>query len=82
MSLLEDPMHPGDVLKVLFLSPLALGAIAVVRHLGVPRNRIERLIRVTTGISADTALRLAGTFNLRCGIEFCMNYIRAKPPQF
>lgn len=65
MSLLEDPMHPGEVLKVLYLSPLEIGAIAVARHLGVPRSRIERLIRGTTGISADTALRLARAFNTK-----------------
>ena len=59
MSLLEDPMHPGEVLKELYLEPLELGAIALARRLGVPRTRIERLIKGTTGITPDTALRLA-----------------------
>ena len=63
MSLLEDPMHPGEVLKELYLDPLEMGAIAFARRLGVPRTRIERLIKGTTGITPDTALRLARVFN-------------------
>ena len=63
MSLLEEPIHPGDVLKELYLNPLNMGAIAFARHLGVPRTRIERLIKGTTGITPDTALRLARVFN-------------------
>ncbi len=62
MSLLEDPMHPGDVLKELYLDPLGLGAIALARRLGVPRTRIERLVKGTTGMTPDTALRLARAF--------------------
>ncbi|QNL20253.1 HigA family addiction module antidote protein [Hyphobacterium sp. CCMP332] len=63
MSLLEDPMHPGEVLKELYLDPLDMGAIAFARRLGVPRTRIERLIKGTTGITPDTALRLARAFS-------------------
>ena len=63
MSLLEEPMRPGEVLKKLYLDPLDMGAIACARHLGVPRTRIERLIKGTTGITPDTALRLSRVFN-------------------
>lgn len=63
MSLLEDPMHPGEVLKELYLKPLELGPIAFARHLKVPRTRIERLLKGTTGMTPDTALRLAQAFN-------------------
>jgi antitoxin HigA-1 len=63
MSLLEDPVHPGEVLKELYLDPLDMGAIAFARRLGVPRTRIERLIKGTTGITPDTALRLARAFS-------------------
>jgi addiction module HigA family antidote len=40
-----------------------MGAIAFARRLGVPRTRIERLIKGTTAITPDTALRLARVFN-------------------
>ena len=63
MSLLEDLMHPGEVLKELYLKPLGMGAIAIARRLGVPRTRIERLVKGTTSMTPDTALRLARAFN-------------------
>lgn len=63
MSLLKEPMHPGEVLKELYLDPLDMGPIALARRLSVPRTRIERLIKGTTGITSDTALRLARAFN-------------------
>lgn len=63
MSLFEDPMHPGEVLKVLYLDPLEMGAIAFARRLDVPRTRIERLIKGTTRGTPDTALRFSHVFN-------------------
>jgi antitoxin HigA-1 len=63
MSLHEAPMHPGEVLKELYLDPLEMGAIAFARRLDVPRTRIERLIKGVTGMTPDTALRLARAFN-------------------
>ncbi|MHA6266490.1 HigA family addiction module antitoxin [Aliiroseovarius sp. CAU 1755] len=63
MSLLEEPMHPGEVLKELYLDPLDMGAIAFARRLDVPRTRIERLIKGITSMTPDTALRLARAFN-------------------
>ena len=63
MSLFEEPMHPGKVLKELYLDPLGMGAIALARRLDVPRTRVERLVKGVTGITPDTALRLARAFN-------------------
>lgn len=63
MSLLEDPMHPGEVLKELYLDPLDMGAIAFARRLGVPRTRIERIVKGVTGMTPDTALRLSRALN-------------------
>ncbi len=63
MSLLKAPMHPGEVLQELYLVPLDMGAIALARRLGVPRTRIERLVKGATGMTPDTALRLARAFN-------------------
>jgi antitoxin HigA-1 len=52
------PMHPGEVLREEFLSPLALSPGALAKACGLPRTRIERIAKETIGISADTALRL------------------------
>jgi antitoxin HigA-1 len=53
------PVHPGEVLREDFLVPMGLTAYAVARAVGVPRTRIERLVREETPVTADTALRLA-----------------------
>lgn len=63
MGLFEEPMHPGEVLKELYLDPLGMGAIALARRLDVPRTRVERLVKGVTGVTPDTALRLACAFN-------------------
>lgn len=63
MTLLKSPLHPGEVLKELYLTPLNIGAIALAHRLGVPRTRIERLVKGTTSMTPDTALRLARAFS-------------------
>lgn len=63
MSPLKEPMHPGEVLKELYLDPLDMGAIAFARRLDVPRTRIERLVKGITSMTPDTAMRLARAFN-------------------
>ena len=75
MSMMQDPVHPGEVLDELYLKPLDMSAIALAKRLHVPRTRIERLVRCQTGISADTALRLARFFGTTP--EYWMNMQRA-----
>ncbi|MGJ4908238.1 HigA family addiction module antitoxin [Bradyrhizobium sp. HKCCYLRH2060] len=53
------PMHPGEVLREEFLIPLKMSAGALAKVCGLPRTRIERIASEQTGITADTALRLA-----------------------
>jgi addiction module HigA family antidote len=53
------PMHPGEVLREEFLVPLNMSASALAKTCRLPRTRIERIAGEQTGISADTALRLA-----------------------
>jgi addiction module HigA family antidote len=50
------------VLREEFLGPLGISAGALAKTCGVPRTRIERLANEETGITADTALRLAKAF--------------------
>ncbi len=54
----DPPIHPGEILKEQFLDPLGLSAGALAKAIGVPRTRIERIVKEEMGISADTALRL------------------------
>jgi len=50
-----------------FMEPLGLKAYTLAKHLSLPRNTIESIVRETVGISADTALRLARFFKTTPG---------------
>lgn len=63
MGLLKKPSHPGRVLKNLYLAPLGMSEGKLAKHIGVPRTRIERLVKGATGVTVDTALRLSKAFN-------------------
>jgi addiction module HigA family antidote len=65
------PLHPGEMLREEFLRPMGLTAYKVAKACGVPRTRIERIVREELGITADTALRLAKFFGTSVG--FWMN---------
>lgn len=56
------PIHPGEILRELYLEPLDMTAYALAKHLNIPRTRIERIVAEKLGITADTALRLAKFF--------------------
>lgn len=56
------PVHPGEVLREDFLKPAGLTANGLARALKVPAPRINDIVRLRRGISADTALRLARYF--------------------
>lgn len=56
------PIHPGEILRELFLVPLEMSPYELAKNLHVPRTRIERIVAEKVGISADTALRLAKFF--------------------
>ena len=64
-------IHPGEILREEFLSPLGMSAYALAKTCRVPRTRIERLSREETPVTADTALRLGRYF--RTGPEFWIN---------
>ena len=75
MTLLKDPSHPGEVLALLYLEPLGMSAPVLAKRLGVPRTRIERLVKGETSLSVDTAIRLSKFFGNTA--EFWMNLQRA-----
>ena len=53
------PLHPGEVLREEFLVPLGLSPGVLAKAMGVPRTRVERIAGESSGITADTALRLS-----------------------
>lgn len=56
------PTHPGIVLEEEFLTPLGLTQVALAKHLGIPTQRINELIRGKRGVTPETAWLLAGAF--------------------
>jgi len=56
------PIHPGEILREIYLEPLEMTPYALAKNLKVPRTRIERIVAEKIGISADTALRLGKFF--------------------
>ena len=65
------PIHPGEILRNLYLEPLDMSAGALARKINVPRTRIERIVAEKVGITSDTALRLSRYFGTTP--EFWMN---------
>ena len=56
------PLHPGEILREEFLSPLGMSANELALALRVPATRINDIVNEKRGITADTALRLARYF--------------------
>jgi addiction module HigA family antidote len=56
------PLHPGEVLREEYLTPLGITPYGLAAALHVPRTRIERLVREETPVTVDTALRLGRYF--------------------
>lgn len=57
------PIHPGEVLREEFLTPLGMSANALAMALHVPAPRINDIVRERRAVTPDTALRLARYFD-------------------
>lgn len=71
MTMLQVPVHPGEILKHEFMEPLGISAGKLARHIHVPRTRIERLVNEETSMTIDTAKRLSKA--LGTSVEFWMS---------
>ena len=56
------PVHPGEILREDYLTPLNMSANALSKALNVPAPRINEIVRERRGVTADTAMRLARYF--------------------
>ena len=63
--------HPGEILLKEFLEPLELTQTDLDRHLGIPIQRINELVRGKRGVTPETAWLLAKA--LGTTPEFWMN---------
>ncbi|HNT53849.1 MAG TPA: HigA family addiction module antitoxin [Anaerolineaceae bacterium] len=65
------PTHPGEVLLEEFLIPLEITQVTLAKHLGIPVQRVNEIVRGKRGITPDTAWLLAQAFGTTP--EFWMN---------
>ena len=57
------PTHPGEILLEEFLKPLDLTQVALARHLDIPVQRVNEIVRGKRGITPDTAWLFSQAFN-------------------
>jgi len=57
------PTHPGEILLEDFLKPLDLTQVALARHLGIPTQRVNEIVRGKRGITPETAWLFSQAFN-------------------
>ena len=63
--------HPGGILKRMFLKQYDLSVSAAAKAMGIPRSRLNQIVRGERDITADTALRLSLFFGNSA--QFWMN---------
>lgn len=80
-----ETTHPGEMLQKEFLKPLGISQVEFARHLGVPVQRVNQLIRGKRGVTPETAWLLSqalGTTpqfwtNLQALYDLC----KSRPPR-
>ena len=63
--------HPGKILLEEFLKPSGISQAELARRLKISANRLNEIVKEKRGVSAETALLLAGF--LKTTPEFWMN---------
>ena len=56
------PVHPGEILRDGFLTPLHISQSRLAKDISVSARRINEIVQGKRGITADTALRLTRYF--------------------
>ena len=56
------PVHPGEILRDEFLTPMSLSVYRLARALKVSRPRLNDLVNGRRAVTIDTALRLGRYF--------------------
>ena len=57
------PLHPGTILKGLYLEPMEITITQAADNLGVARKTLSQLVNGHMGISAEMAIRLSKALN-------------------
>ncbi len=57
-----NAVHPGEILREEFMSPMGLTSTALAKHLHISVPRVNEIVRERRAITADTAMRLGRYF--------------------
>ena len=58
----KPPVHPGRILRNMYLEPLELTVVEAARGLGISRNALSAILNERAGISPAMAVKLSGAF--------------------
>ena len=79
------PTHPGEILLKEFLKPMGISQVAFARHVGVPMQRINEIVRGKRGVMPDTAWRFAQAFGttpqFSINLQSNSHLVRFRPAQ-
>lgn len=59
---MQNPPHPGGIVKRQCLEPLGLSVTKVAEGLGVTRQTLSDLVNENAGVSVEMAIRLSKAF--------------------
>ena len=71
----RSPTTPGEILRDEYLVPLAMSQKQLAAHIGQDVKVINRIVNGRSAVTAEVALKLAGTF--RTTPEFWLNAQKA-----
>jgi antitoxin HigA-1 len=60
---MHNPPHPGEILRELCLTPLALSVTDTAKALGVSRKTLSAVLNGRAGITPEMAVRLSMAFD-------------------
>ena len=67
----RPPTHPGEILLKEFLEPLGLSQKQLAEHLGWTYPRLNEIVNMRRGVTADSALAFSEAFGMEP--EFWLN---------
>lgn len=56
------PIHPGEILRDEFLTPMGISVYKLANAIKVPRSRVNDIVLERRAVTTDTALRLGRYF--------------------
>lgn len=59
---MQNPPHPGEIVKFDCLEPLGLTVTRAAKGLGITRQALSDLVNLKSGVSVDMAFRLSLAF--------------------